>query len=51
MIQQVKKVKIVKMWEMDKGTAAISKNSEVSEQAAVNIAKMEPDLVIAAQAD
>ncbi len=49
--QQVKNVKIVKMWEVDKSTAAISKNAEVSEQVAANIAKLKPDLVIAAQAD
>ena len=51
MAQQVKNVKIIKMWEMDKGTAAISKNAEVSEQVAASIAKLKPDLVIAAQAD
>jgi len=49
--RQVKNVKIIKMWEMDKSTAAISKNAEVSEQVAVSIAKLKPDLVIAAQAD
>jgi flagellar basal body-associated protein FliL len=51
MTQQVKDVKIIKMWEVDKSTAAISKNAEVSEQVAVSIAKLKPDLVIAAQAD
>lgn len=51
MTQQVKDVKIIKMWEVDKSTAAISKNVEVSEQVAVSIAKLKPDLVIAAQAD
>ena len=50
-IQQVKSVKIIKMWEMDKSTAAISKNAEMSEQVAASIAKLKPDLVIAAQAD
>jgi hypothetical protein len=49
--RQVKNVKIIKMWEMDKSTAAISKNAEVSEQVAVSVAKLKPDLVIAAQAD
>jgi hypothetical protein len=49
--QQVKDVKIIKMWEVDKSTVAISKNAEVSEQVAVSIAKLKPDLVIAAQAD
>lgn len=51
MTQQVKDVKIIKMWEVDKSTVAISKNAEVSEQVAVSIAKLKPDLVIAAQAD
>jgi hypothetical protein len=49
--QQVKTVKIIKMWEMDKATAAISKSAEVSKQVAANITKLKPDLVIAAQAD
>jgi len=51
MAQQVKNVRIIKMWETDKSTAAISKNAEVSDQVAANIAKLKPDLVIAAQAD
>jgi len=51
MTQQVKNIKIIKMWEMDKATAVISKNAEVSEQVAVSIAKLKPDLVIAGQAD
>ena len=51
MTQQVKNVKIIKMWEIDKSTAAISKNAEMSEQVAASIAKLKPDLVIAAQAD
>ncbi len=50
-LQQVKSVKIIKMWEMDKTTAAISKSAEVSKQVAANITKLKPDLVIAAQAD
>jgi hypothetical protein len=49
--QQVKNVRIIKMWETDKSTAVISKNPEVSEQVAAGIAKLKPDLVIAAQAD
>ncbi len=49
--QKMKGVKIVKMWEIDKSTAAISKNAAVSEQVAVSIANLKPDLVIAAQAD
>jgi hypothetical protein len=51
MSQKMKGVKIVRMWEIDKNTAAISKNAEVSEQVAASIAKLKPDLVIAAQAD
>jgi hypothetical protein len=49
--QQVKNVRIIKMWEMDKSTAAISKNADMSEQVAASIAKLKPDLVIASQAD
>jgi len=49
--QQVKNVKIIKMWEIDKSTAAISKNAEMSDQVAGSIAKLKPDLVIASQAD
>ena len=49
--QQVKNVKIIKLWEVDKSTAAISKNLEASEKVAATIAKLKPDLVIAAQAD
>jgi len=51
MTQQVKNVKIIKMWEIDKSTAAISKSAEMSEQLAASIAKLKSDLVIAAQAD
>ena len=49
--QQVKNVKIIKLWEMDSTTAAISKNGEASEELANKIVKLKPDLVIAAQAD
>ena len=49
--QQVKNVKIIKLWEVDKSTAAISKDLQASEQVAAAIAKLKPDLVIAAQAD
>jgi hypothetical protein len=49
--QQVKNVKIIKLWEVDKSTAAISKDLQASEQVAATIAKLKPDLVIAAQAD
>ncbi len=49
--QQVKNVKIIKLWELDKSTAAISKDLEASEKVAAAVAKLKPDLVIAAQAD
>ena len=49
--EQAKNVKIVKLWEMDKTTAAISKDLQASEQVAATILKLKPDLVIAAQAD
>lgn len=49
--QQVKNIRIIKMWETDKSTAVISKSAEVSEQVAASIARLKPDLVIAAQAD
>jgi hypothetical protein len=49
--QQVKNVKVIKMWEIDKSTAIISKSMEVSEQVTAIIAKLKPDLVIGAQAD
>ena len=49
--QQVKNVKIVKLWETDKATAAISKDLQTSEQVAAAVANLKPDLVVAAQAD
>ncbi len=49
--QQVKGIRIIRMWEMDKQTAAISKNGAMSEDVADRIAKLKADLVIAAQAD
>jgi hypothetical protein len=49
--KQVKNVKIVKLWETDKNTAAISKDLQASEQVAAAVAKLKADLVIAAQAD
>ena len=49
--QKVKNVKIVKLWEADKSTAAISKDLQASEQVAAAVVKVKPDLVIAAQAD
>jgi hypothetical protein len=49
--QEVKNVKIVKMWEVDKSTAAISKNPDDSVAVAKKIAAYKPALVIASQAD
>lgn len=49
--QQVKDLKVVKMWETDSGTTVISKSGEVSEQISSKIGKLKPDIVIAAQAD
>ncbi len=49
--KQVKNVKIIKLWEVDKSTAAISKDAQASEQVAQSVAKLKPDLVIGAQAD
>jgi hypothetical protein len=49
--QQVKNVKIVKLWEVDKSTSAISKDGQASEQVALTTVKLKPDIVIAAQAD
>ena len=49
--QQVKNVPIIKLWEIDKSIAIISKSMEMSEQVTANIAKLKPDLVIGAQAD
>jgi hypothetical protein len=49
--QQVKNVKILKMWEKDPGTAVMSKSEEVSKQITAKIERLKPDIVIAAQAD
>jgi len=49
--QQVKKVKVIKMWEVDKATASISKTPEASIEVAKKIAAYKPALVIASQAD
>ncbi len=49
--QQVKGIKVIKLWETDKATAAISKDGEASEEVAKKIANLKPDLVIASQAD
>ena len=49
--QQVKGVKIIKMWEVDSSTASIPKTLEESEKIALKIADQKPDLVISSQAD
>ncbi len=49
--QQVKNVKVIKLWEQDKSTAVISKDLPASEQVASIIAQRKPDIVIASQAD
>lgn len=49
--QQIKNVKIIKMWEVDKSTASISKSAEASTQIAAKIAALKANLVIASQAD
>ena len=51
LLQKVKSVKVVRLWEEDKTTAAISKNGEASQQLAAKIAKLKPDIVIGSQAD
>lgn len=51
LIEQVKNVRIVKMWETDSNTAIISKKMEVSEQIASKIGALKPNVVISAQAD
>jgi ABC-type Fe3+-hydroxamate transport system substrate-binding protein len=49
--QQMKGVKVIKMWEVDKTTAAISDSLEKSEEFIEKIVKLKPDIVIASQAD
>ncbi len=49
--QQVKNVKVIKLWEQDKSTAAISKDLQDSERVAAIIAQLKPAEVIASQAD
>ena len=49
--KQVRDVKVVKMWEVDKTTAAISDSLEKSEEFTEKIVKLKPDIVIASQAD
>jgi ABC-type Fe3+-hydroxamate transport system substrate-binding protein len=49
--QQVKDVKIIKLWEQDPETAVSSESAEKSVQFAEKVAALSPDLVIASQAD
>jgi hypothetical protein len=49
--EQVKGVKIIKMWEVDKSTAIISGSLEKSEAFAEEIIKLKPDIVVSTQAD
>ena len=49
--EQVKGVKVIKLWETDPSTAAISKSAEDSAAIADKIAALKPDLVIASQGD
>ena len=49
--EQVKGVKIIKMWETDKSTAVISDSLEKSEEFIEKMTKLKPDIVISAQAD
>jgi hypothetical protein len=51
LIEQVKDLKVIKMWEVDSSTAIISKKMEVSEQIASKIATLKSNIVISAQAD
>jgi ABC-type Fe3+-hydroxamate transport system substrate-binding protein len=48
---QVKGVKIIKMWEVDKSTAIISNSLEKSEAFAEKIVNLKPDIVVSTQAD
>jgi ABC-type Fe3+-hydroxamate transport system substrate-binding protein len=49
--EQVKGIKIIKLWEIDPSTAVISKTDEISATVADKIAALKPDLVIASQGD
>ena len=49
--KQVKNIKLIKLWEVEKSSASISKDLQTSEQVATAVVKLKPDLVIAAQAD
>jgi ABC-type Fe3+-hydroxamate transport system substrate-binding protein len=49
--EQVKDVKVIKMWEVDPSTAVSSDSAEVSAEIAEKIAAQKPDIVIASQCD
>ena len=49
--KQVKDVKVIKLWEVEKTTAAISDSLEKSDRVGEEILKLKPDLVIGSQAD
>jgi hypothetical protein len=49
--EKVKGVKVIKMWEVDRDTASISDSLEKSNEFTQKVAKLKPDIVIAAQAD
>ncbi len=49
--EKVQGVKIIKLWETDPGTAAISRTAADSASVADKIAALKPDLVIALQCD
>jgi len=51
LVQKVPKVKVVKMYQIDPSTAAVSKDMAESLKVAAKIAERKPDLVIASQAD
>jgi ABC-type Fe3+-hydroxamate transport system substrate-binding protein len=51
LVEQVKGVKVVKIWETDKSTAVISDSLEKSQEITEKMANLKPDLVIGAQAD
>ena len=49
--EQVPGVNVIRLWELDPSTAAISKSVDDSTKVAEKIAALNPDLVIASQAD
>ncbi len=49
--EQVPGVNVIKLWEVDPSTAAISKSADDSKQVADKVAALKPDIVIASQAD